>query len=285
MADLLCSIKETISRGGELAFSIYTSVHEQKLLNVPIAKPLLIVVISGDKALGNNNEISCHAGQFVFLSDSPAIDMRNIPRDNGYFAMLIEFDYEHFDEIPSGTADKPDYLIGDTSLALEHCLRQFVESNSWASEGIIASRKKEILMLLYQLGHTKIVSMMGKPKISHLIHDLFHDKRFGDVTIDYICERLAMSESTLRRKLKSEGTSVQDIKDRAKLGLGLHLLQTTTDPIGLVAEKCGYHSQSRFTDRFKGHFGLTPSELRKTKVTDKGENLSVLGLNEQPGQG
>jgi transcriptional regulator GlxA family with amidase domain len=62
--------------------------------------------------------------------------------------------------------------------------------------------------------------------------------------------------------------NLQDIKDRARLSLGLHLLQTTVEPIGIVAEKCGYHSQSRFTERFKTHFGLTPSELRKTKMTD-----------------
>jgi AraC-like DNA-binding protein len=53
-----------------------------------------------------------------------------------------------------------------------------------------------------------------------------------------------------------------------KLGLGLHLLQTTLHSIVLIAEKCGYQSQSRFTDRFKGRFGLTPSELRKTKMVD-----------------
>lgn len=77
-----------------------------------------------------------------------------------------------------------------------------------------------------------------------------------------------MSESTLHRKLKSERTSIQEIKDQAKLGKGLHLLQTTHYSIRLVEEKCGYQSQSKFTDRFKKRFGLTPSELRKTKMTE-----------------
>jgi AraC-like DNA-binding protein len=84
--------------------------------------------------------------------------------------------------------------------------------------------------------------------------------------MEYICQQLAMSESTLRRKLKSEGTTIQDIKDQVKLGLGLHLLQTTLDPIGIIAQKSGYYSQSKFTERFKRRFGLTPSELRKTRM-------------------
>jgi AraC-like DNA-binding protein len=77
-----------------------------------------------------------------------------------------------------------------------------------------------------------------------------------------------MSQSTLRRKLQVEGSSLQAIKDRVKLGYGLHLLQTTMEPVGIIAEKCGYYSQSRFTDRFKQLFGLTPTELRKTRVID-----------------
>jgi AraC-like DNA-binding protein len=267
MDNLLKSIKNITSECGELPFSVYRSVHEQRLLNVPIVKPLLIVVISGDKVLGKNNDITCNSGQFIFLSDSPSVNMRNIPKDNEYFALLIEFNYEDFEGIPSSDVKKPDYFIGKTTLVLKKCLQQFVESADWAPEKILSIRKKEILMLLYHLGYTEVVSMMGKQKISHRLHDLFHEKNLRDVTMGYICEHLAMSESTLRRKLMSEGTSVQDIKDRARLGLGLHLLQTTDESIGLIAEKSGYHSQSRFTDRFKTHFGLTPSELRKTKVT------------------
>ncbi|NOY73764.1 MAG: helix-turn-helix transcriptional regulator, partial [Gammaproteobacteria bacterium] len=173
-----------------------------------------------------------------------------------------------FDGIPVGGIDKPDFFIGKATPVIKKCLQQFVESIAWAPKSIWPLRKKEILMLLYHIGYKEVISMMGKPKISHQLHDLFHDQNFHGITIEYICKRLAMSESTLRRKLKSEGTSVLEVKDRARLGLGLHLLQTTRDPIGLIAEKCGYHSPSRFTKRFKGHFGLTPTELRKTKMTD-----------------
>ena len=71
----------------------------------------------------------------------------------------------------------------------------------------------------------------------------------------------------LAAQLQAEGASVQDIKDQTKLGYGLHLLQTSADSIGAIAELCGYQSQSqsRFSERFKQRFGLTPTELRKTK--------------------
>jgi len=245
MVNLLSTIKNTINEKDELPFAVYSSIKEQHLLNVPIVKPLLIVVLSGDKELGKDNELVCHSGEFIFLSDSPSINMRNIPKDKEYFALLIEFDYQDFNGLQVSAFNKQDYCIGRTTSILEKCLQQFVESSLWAPEQLWSLRKREIIELLCHIGHQEILSMVGNPKIGHRLHDMFCEQSFHELTIEYICDQLAMSESTLRRKLKFEGTSVQDIKDQARLGLGLHLLQTTHYSIGLIAEKCGYQSQSR----------------------------------------
>ncbi|MFT5705935.1 MAG: AraC-like DNA-binding protein [Oceanospirillaceae bacterium] len=268
MESLLSTIKNTLNEKRELPFSVYASIKEQKLLNVPIAKPLLIVVLNGDKELGKENELTCHRGDFIFLSDSPAINMRNIPKDKEYFALLIEFDYQDFNGLQVSTSNSKDYFIGKATPELERCLQQFVESALWAPPQVLSLRKREIIELLCYMGHREILSLIANPKTKDRLHEMYIKQGFHELTTQSICERLAMSESTLRRKLKSEGTSVQEIKDQARLGLGLHLLQTTRHSIGLIADKCGYQSQSRFTDRFKGRFGLTPSELRKTKMTD-----------------
>lgn len=265
MDHLRKTIKPLIASGAALPFSVYSSVYEQKLKNVPVAKPVLIVVLSGKKELSDGETIKCQAGDFIFLSDSHALNMRNIPEDNEYSALLIEFEYEAFADLPVGSGHKPNFLVGDVGEELLRCLQQFVESAAWAPESLWSLRKKEILMLLYHLGHQEVVAMMGKPKVSHHIYDLVVASHFQEVTTATICDQLAMSESTLRRKLKSEGSSVQEIKDRARLGYGLHLLQTTEDTISLIAEQCGYGSQSRFTERFKSRFGLTPTQLRNTK--------------------
>ncbi len=252
----------------ELPFSIYTSIHEQNLLNVPIVKPLLIVVFNGEKVLGKQGELVCQVGRFIFLSDSPAINMRNIPIEEEYFALLIEFDSQDYAGLNVQASHKKHYCIGDTTESLKKCLLQFIESSLWAPTQIVSSRKREILELLCHMGHEEILSMLGSSQIGQRLHTMFNEQGFHELTLESICEQLAMSESTLRRKLKMEGTSVQEIKDQARLGLGLHLLQTTLFSISTIAEECGYQSQSRFTERFKGRFGLTPSELRKTIMTE-----------------
>lgn len=270
MNNLRSAVRSTLTESSDQPFTVYSSIKEQILLNVPIAKPLLIVVLNGHKQLGANNELVCQSGEFIFLSNSSAINMRNIPKNNEYFALLIEFEHQDFDGLQINSHNKKEYHIGTITNTFEKCLQQFVNISRWAPKAIWPSRKRELLTLLCHMGHGEILSLLANPQLKDRLHDLFIHPRGHELTIEHLCEKLAMSESTLRRKLKLEGTSVQDIKDRARLGSALHLLQTSLLPIGLIAEQCGYQSQSRFTDRFKKRFGLTPSELRKTKLTESG---------------
>jgi len=268
MEDLLNTIQYSASNNSERPFTVYSSIKEQVLLNVPVVKPLLIIVLSGEKQLGKNNELICNSGEFIFLSDSPAINMRNIPKDKEYFALLIEFEFQDFNGLQVRGFNSKKYCSGSVETILERCLKQFVESSQWAPKQLWSLRKREIIELLCHMGHAEILSMVGNHKVSHQLHDIFCKQGFDRLTINNICSQLAMSESTLRRKLKSEGATLQEVKDQARWGLGLHLLQTTNNSIGVISEMCGYQSQSRFTERFKLRFGLTPTELRKTKVTD-----------------
>ncbi|PKH86206.1 helix-turn-helix domain-containing protein [Colwellia sp. Bg11-28] len=286
MQNLIKTIKHVMVEDRSLPFSVYSSVKEQHLLNVPIVKPLFIAVLDGDKVLGKAGEIVCHAGDFIFLSDNPAINMRNIPKKNEYFALLIEFDNEDFVGISienSADGEKnhrmgEGFSVGDVSQELEKCLQQFVEWSLYSPKAMWPLRKKEILQLLCHMGHPEILTMVASHKLGQKISAMLSEQPSADVSMPTLCQHLGMSESTLRRKLSAEGTTVQTIKDQVKLGLGLHLLQTTKHSIVFIAAQCGYQSQSRFTSRFKGRFGLTPSELRKTKLTDQGENLTELRL-------
>ena len=270
MQTLVNSINHTVTKNMPLPFAVYSSTKEQNLLNVPVIKPLLIAVLSGDKELGEQGHNTCSAGQFVFLSNTSAVNMRNIPKQQPYFALLIEFEYQDFENIQLHSHHKSPFCIGDITETLEKYLQQFIEWSTWAPKVLWPLRRKEIIQLLCHLGHQEILAMVTTPNVAHKVHALFSEQlqRSEVLSVEFICNKLAMSESTLRRKLKAQYSSVQAIKDQATLGLGLHLLQSTHETIGLISEKCGYQSQSRFTERFKNLFGLTPSELRKTRMTE-----------------
>ncbi len=93
-----------------LPFAVYSAYQEQKITNVPISKPLLIIVLSGFKELGKTENIKCVAGSFIFLPNSSSIDMRNIPDQEEYFALLIEFDFEDFNDLPQNAGTSQNYV-------------------------------------------------------------------------------------------------------------------------------------------------------------------------------
>ncbi len=268
MQDLLESAKKTLLEEKRLPFSVYSSITEQHILNAPVIKPLLIFVLAGVKQLGRDSEIVCPSGGFVFLSNSPTIDMRNVPVNEEYFAVLVEFDYADFDQFKHQRTNSKKYFQGEIDLILARTLQQYMEWSTYAHPEAWHFRKKELLQIIYQLGYEDVIAIAEHPSLSHQLHDIISGDIAGDWSVDRLTDKLALSESTLRRKLKAEGTDINTIVNRTRLGHALHLVQTTMDPIGRIAERCGYSSQSRFTDKFKKLFGITPSELRKTRTHD-----------------
>ncbi|MFZ6864086.1 helix-turn-helix transcriptional regulator [Undibacterium sp. Ji67W] len=79
-----------------------------------------------------------------------------------------------------------------------------------------------------------------------------------------IAQQLHIGESTLRRRLHAEGKNFGQILLEVRFGQALNLLQTTSKAIGEIAIETGYASASRFSHRFRSHYGITPSELRKS---------------------
>ncbi|MDO7376825.1 helix-turn-helix transcriptional regulator [Acinetobacter baumannii] len=249
-----------------LPFAVYSAYQEQKITNVPISKPLLIIVLSGFKELGKTENIKCVAGSFIFLANSSSIDMRNIPDQEEYFALLIEFDFEDFNDLPQNAGTSQNYVQGQLNPLLESALHQFIDFSLVAPPSAFKFRKRELLELIYYSGYTAIAKLNMNKSLSERVQTLISYHLSTELTAEFIAAQLFMSSSTLRRKLKSEGNSIQDIRNRVRLGHGLHLIQTTNNSIGDIAFECGYQSQSRFTEQFKNLFGITPRELRKTKM-------------------
>lgn len=249
-----------------LPFSIYSAYKEQKIRNVPITKSLLIAILSGVKELGRTENIVCGTGSFIFLSNSASIDMRNIPNQEEYFALLIEFDFDDFKDLPTSSGTPKKFVQGQLNALLENALSQFIDFSLIAPPSAFKFRKRELLELIYYSGYTDISKLKMNTSLSEKVQAFISDHLSTELTAEFIAAQLFMSSSTLRRKLKSEGNSIQDIRNRVRLGHGLHLIQTTKTSIGNIAFECGYQSQSRFTEQFKNLFGITPRELRKTKM-------------------
>ena len=84
----------------------------------------------------------------------------------------------------------------------------------------------------------------------------------GYPSLDDVASRLAMSRRTLIRKLKTEGTSYQELLDGVRQELAAWYLLETTIAVEQIAERLGYQDTSNFSRTFRRWFGMTPHAMR-----------------------
>lgn len=75
-----------------------------------------------------------------------------------------------------------------------------------------------------------------------------------------VAERFSMSQQTLHRRLRQEGSSYQKIKDSVRRDLALTKLMREKRPVYEVAEAVGFSDARSFTRAFKQWTGMTPRE-------------------------
>lgn len=85
----------------------------------------------------------------------------------------------------------------------------------------------------------------------------------GQVTIELVAKRLAVSRRTLQRQLSEESTSFTDILNATRLQLAQHYLNRPTIAQGEIAFLLGFQDVNSFIRAFKVWTGITPGAYRQ----------------------
>ncbi|MDP3976815.1 MAG: AraC family transcriptional regulator [Pseudomonas sp.] len=80
--------------------------------------------------------------------------------------------------------------------------------------------------------------------------------------LEAVTRQLHMSPQTLRRHLREEGSSFQELKDHLRRDLAIYHLGRDDLPIQDIAEQLGFSEPSAFHRAFKKWTGLTPGAYR-----------------------
>ncbi|HVW29649.1 MAG TPA: AraC family transcriptional regulator [Polyangiaceae bacterium] len=86
--------------------------------------------------------------------------------------------------------------------------------------------------------------------------------RGGEVTMEFMAIKMAMSVPTLRRRLDQEGTTFSDIVDEIRKELAERYLREPSVAVSEVAFLLGFSSESAFHRAFRRWTGVAPSEFR-----------------------
>ena len=277
--------------GGEFTpncLSIYRCHKVQQLNTVPFYQPTLLMVVDGHKEvmIGDLN-FSVQPGELLLIPADTTLWMGNCPdkKDRTYLGLAFRFDQEalnHFRLVYGSDQQSWDLSANWHVKAPDSILTALRQWLSWndslsISRQFIQHRQVELLLLLTQAGMGGNILLGHHPSWRQRVSQLLIINPAREWLLQDICLELRVSETSLRRRLKEEQTGFREILEDVRLATGLSLLLETNWPIGRVADAVGYQSQSRFGERFKRRFGMTPSELRFTRIEDSGEKLAVRG--------
>lgn len=95
-----------------------------------------------------------------------------------------------------------------------------------------------------------------------LLHRNGLHSELAPLSFEEVADELASTTHTLRRRLKEEGHSYQEIKDSIRRDQALELLENTDMSIQELSERLGFSEAAAFNRAFKKWTGLSPSSFR-----------------------
>lgn len=257
----------------------------QSLHNVPIQQPLMVMITGGTKLVAiGERRITIRPGELLLSPGDCELEIGNLPGGNGepFLSLAIGFSAESIEQFrryprngatpettPVWSAPAPQALVAVLEQWVDWCLNE-------SYDPLLAQhRQVEMLLLLERAGLAGNLLLDREASWRSRVAQLIALNPAEEWNAGAVCRRLAIGESTLRRRLQEEGSSFREIIEETRLVAGLALLQETFWPVGQVAEAVGYRSHSRFSERFKERFGMSPMELKKTRASENGEFSSV----------
>ena len=102
-------------------------------------------------------------------------------------------------------------------------------------------------------------SKSTRGRVENLLIPILHK---GDVSMDAVAEKMALSRQTLFRKLKVEGTTFEKVLDDLRYRLAIDYLRGKKVSVNETAYLVGFSDPAAFSRAFKRWTGSSPRTMR-----------------------
>ncbi len=107
------------------------------------------------------------------------------------------------------------------------------------------------------------VETLQKTPFSHRVKQLVATQlQQGDPKIQWVAERLNLTERSLRRHLRQEGSTYRELVQQCRMDVAEHYLNCSEMSVTDIALNIGFSDTSNFSRAFVRHTGKSPSEFR-----------------------
>ncbi|WCM20122.1 AraC family transcriptional regulator [Paraburkholderia bryophila] len=256
-------------RAGVGAGAIIEQQQELEFKRLLIDKPLLVVVESGAKIVRwSGGEYLIRAGDAVAIAGGQSLDVINrLPENGSYRARWLTCD-EHL--IAAHAERHPEQPVIRHALAVVEPRTEFGEAFNRTIQAIgnasiptsIAQHRVAEMLLWMGIGGGRF-SETSIDTLTVRIRRLIGSDLAHEWSAPAVASALAMSESTMRRKLAEENATLTEILADARMSFALNLLQSTRHSVTQIAGDVGYKTLSHFAARFHSRFGFPPTAIRR----------------------
>ncbi len=258
----------------------------QTITRMDMSAPMLMFPIIGQKRIiADRQTYSTQPGEILMLPKGTRCDVENIPEpgQGRFLGASLVFDRQTMELygkvyadglrdwtlIPKWKAAGSDEIYSLIADWISH------DQNYPADLTQTRHRLVEILLILTRQGLAGNLLLSHSETLSERITYHFRTDLSRDWSVKDLTKILAMSERTLRRRLQAENTGFRDLLEDTRLNQGVERVISSDMPIGQIAFECGYQSQSRFAERFRLRFSMSPTELRATQKWPIGDLVSL----------
>ncbi|KAF1053280.1 MAG: putative HTH-type transcriptional regulator [Stenotrophomonas maltophilia] len=109
----------------------------------------------------------------------------------------------------------------------------------------------------------QIETFGGRPTWITQVRRMISQRLHTPPDVEQLARQLHCSPSTLRRRLKAQGTSYQGLLDELRYASARQLLAQNSLPVSRIAEELGFKETASFRHAFQRWSGLSPSHFRQ----------------------
>lgn len=248
----------------------------QTITRMDISAPMLMFPIIGQKRIiADRQTYGTQAGEVLLLPKGIRCDVENIPEaeQSRFLGASLVFDRQTLDLFDKAYSDRlkdwdltPKWKAVGSNEVYSLIADWITHDQNYPADLTQARhRLVEILLILARQGLAGNLLLSHSETLSERITSHFKTDLSRDWSVKDLTKTLAMSERTLRRRLQSERTGFRELLEDTRLNQGVERVISSDMPIGQIAFECGYQSQSRFAERFRLRFSMSPTELRATQ--------------------